>query len=259
MMDDFIHSTCSIPWGCQDSDETKTASANSSPGPQALHQNQPALQSLRSLPWETRWCTGERSYRNSYVARWALKELETVSSKTYWNCKDALSNLAKLVSDSAVKPPNKQIPTILFFPAPSVFQQKQQWCFRLRVLLCKGNLCHSGATGMKNSFCKQKRKKAAVTCSVTPMKSHAGITASVVSCQRPSVASRLKLSSWKKMQTSLMGDCIILSLAFNQMKLVPWTDRENKGPHSFVFFFFFSLKENHYFLAVDVFSKWREK
>lgn len=74
---------------------------------------------------------------------------------------------------------------------------------------------------MKNSFCKQKRKKAAVTCSVTPMKSHAGITASVVSCQRPSVASRLKLSSWKKMQTSLMGDCIILSLAFNQMKLVP--------------------------------------
>lgn len=96
---------------------------------------------------------------------------------------------------------------------------------------------------MENSFCKQKRKKAAVTCSVTQMKSYTGITASVVSCQRPSVASRLKLSPWKKMQTSLMGDCIILSLAFNQMKLVPWTDIANKGPHSFIFFFSFFKKK----------------
>lgn len=89
---------------------------------------------------------------------------------------------------------------------------------------------------METSFCSQKGKKAAVTCSVTQMKSYTGITASVVSCQRPSVASRLKLSSWKKMQTSLMGDCIILFLAFNQMKLVPWPDIENKRPHSFIFF-----------------------
>lgn len=118
MMDDFIHSTCSIPWGCQDSDETKTASANSSPGPQALHQNQPALQSLCSLPWEARWCTGMRCYRNPYAARWALTELETVSSKTYRNSEDALPNLAKLISDSAVKAPNKQIPTILFLQLP---------------------------------------------------------------------------------------------------------------------------------------------
>lgn len=107
---------------------------------------------------------------------------------------------------------------------------------------------------MENSFCKQKRKKAAVTCSVTQMKSYTGITASVVSCQRPSVASRLKLSSWKKMQTSLMGDCIILSLAFNQMKLVPWTDIANKGPHSFIFFFSFLKRKSLFFGSWYIFK-----
>lgn len=172
------------------------------------------------------------------MAQWTLTELESDGSKKDRSCKEALPNWAKLPPDVVAKPLNKQIPTILFFPAARVFSDEQQCGFRLLVLLCEGNLCYSGATEMENSL-QAKQENAAVTCSVTQMKSYTGITASVVGCQRPSVASRLKLSSWKKMQTGLMGDCIILSLALHQMELVPWTDIENKGPHSFIFFFSF--------------------
>lgn len=55
------------------------------------------------------------------MAQRTLTELESDSSKKDWSCKDALPNWAKLTPDVVAKPLDKQIPAILFSPAPSVF------------------------------------------------------------------------------------------------------------------------------------------